>query len=166
VIESSPKRLTSHKDLDGAVPSRPNPNDATPPVWPFRPIRASANPALKDGASSERVALVRSECVRCAKPKLPRMNYTYIARGEWYPMVVLAKVNYCKSDIAPVMNHHKLTLGRERRHNRGQHGHRPKQAYEFSQACLRTGESSPRLIPTSLLVIQCIVLCASEGMQR
>jgi hypothetical protein len=58
VIESSPERLTSHKDLDGAAPPRPNPNDATPPVGPFRPIRASANPALKDGASAERVALV------------------------------------------------------------------------------------------------------------
>lgn len=72
------------------------------------------------------------------------MNYTHLTKDERYQIAFLLKAGHDQSDIARVMNRHKSSICRELRRNPGQRGYRPKQAHEFSQACMRACENGPR----------------------
>jgi IS30 family transposase len=65
------------------------------------------------------------------------MNYTHLTQDERYQIAILNKAGHNQSDIARVMNRPKSTISREMKRNRGERGHRPKQAHEFSQARMR-----------------------------
>ena len=77
------------------------------------------------------------------KSKLPRLHYEHPNLDERYQIAIFAETGRDQSDIARVVNCHKLSIGREIKRNGRERGCWPK----------RTCENSSRLVAETLTIV-------------